>query len=137
MFEVTEHTADLGLRVRAPDLNTLFAEAGRGFSSLVVEDFQQSIAPAVARSIEIEADSTDLLLFDWLSELLFLADVEQLVFVDFEVRATPLRLHAQCRGEPFEPARHDLHYEVKAVTYHALRVEQREDGWLAEVVLDI
>jgi SHS2 domain-containing protein len=136
MFETFEHTADVGLRIRAADLDTLFAEAGRALASLVVANLEE-VRPLRSMPIDLAADSTDLLLFDWLSELLFIFETQHLLLVDFEVHATATSLAATARGEPMDRARHRLEHEVKAITYHGLKVERGPQGWLAEVIVDI
>jgi SHS2 domain-containing protein len=136
MYETFEHTADLGLRVRAPDLNTLFAEAGRGLFSIVVENLD-AVRPRITRQFEIAGTDRTYLLFDWLNELLFVCDTERTALAEFEVQVTERGLSAVARGEPLDPARHILTHEIKAITYHQLKVEPTSDGWLAEVIVDI
>jgi SHS2 domain-containing protein len=53
------------------------------------------------------------------------------------VRLSDAGVQAIVRGERFDSARHRLEHELKAITYHGLKVEQTGDGWVAEVVLDI
>ena len=84
MYETFEHTADLGLRVRAPDLNTLFAEAARALFSAIVEDLG-TVAPRQKVEVNLTGEDRDYLLFDWLNELLFRFDTEHLLFGRFEV----------------------------------------------------
>jgi SHS2 domain-containing protein len=136
MYEFFEHTADLGLRVRAADLDTLFAEAARALFAAVVE------APAAVqplRRIDVRLAGTDreYLLFDWLKALLYRFDAEHLVFGRFEAHVGDAGLTGAAWGEPLDPDRHALAHEVKAITYHGLRVEPTADGWLAEVIVDI
>ncbi|HEY4309641.1 MAG TPA: archease [Pirellulales bacterium] len=136
MYEVFEHTADLGLRVIAADLETLFADAARGLMSIVVANLDD-VRPVRERPFEVAGAQTDFLLFDWLSELLYVFETERLLLADFTVRLTSDGLTATARGEQLDPARHVLAHEVKAVTYHALNVEQTDAGWQAEVIVDI
>ncbi len=136
MHELFEHTADLGLRAHAADLNTLFAEAARCLISAIVED-PQSVRPLLEQSIAIGGDDRELLLFDFLRELLYRFDADHMLFCDFVVTVRPDGLTATVRGEPREPARHVLSHEVKAITYHGLIVQATEHGWLAEVIVDI
>ena len=136
MYETFEHTADLGLRVRAPDLHTLFAEAALALFATVVEDLA-TVEPRQQVQVKLEGDDRPYLLFDWLNELLFRFDTEHLLFSRFEVRVVDGGLTGTAWGEPLDPARHALDHEVKAITYHGLRVEQTADGWLAEVIVDI
>jgi SHS2 domain-containing protein len=136
MYESFEHTADLGLRIRAPDLDTIFVEAAEALFAAIVEDLG-TIEPR--QRIEISLDNADraYLLFDWLNELLFRFDTEHLVCGRFEVRINDGHMHGIAWGEPLDPARHALSHEVKAITYHGLRVQPAADGWLAEVIVDI
>lgn len=136
MHETFEHTADLGLRARAADLNTLFAEAALALSAAIVENVD-AIEPRQEFNIEVAGAQQDYLLFDWLKELLYRFDADHLVLGKFAVEVGPSGLKAAAWGEPLDPARHLLNHEVKAITYHGLRVEPTADGWLAEVIVDI
>ena len=136
MYELFEHTADLGLRVRAPDLDALFAEAGQCLFSAIVED-PAAVRPEVEQTIELAGTDREYLLFDWLRELLYRFDAGHMVYSEFAVTVRPDGLTATVRGETLDPARHVLSHEVKAITYHELKVEQTPDGWLAEVIVDI
>jgi SHS2 domain-containing protein len=137
-FEVFEHTADVGLRVEATGLEELFIEAARGAFALVVENPE---AIEARQSVTIELDSEDLegLFVDWLRELIYRFETEHLLLSDFKVQLTDgnRRLRAECRGEPADWSRHLPDNELKAVTYHGLRVEQMAGGWVAEVIFDI
>jgi SHS2 domain-containing protein len=136
MYETFEHTADLGLRIRAPDLDTLFAEAGRALFATIVEDLGTVVA---LRELELhlEEDDRELLLFDWLRTLLYHFDAEHLLLSRFEVRVHEAGLEGRAWGEPLDRTRHELGHEVKAITYHGLRVQPEDGGWVAEVIVDI
>jgi SHS2 domain-containing protein len=136
MYETFDHTADLGLRIRAPDLNTLFAEAGRALFAVIVEDLE-TVEPRQERRIELAEDDRELLLFDWLKELLYSFDSEHVLFSQFQVQVGDTGLTATARGEPLDASRHQLLHEVKALTYHGLTLEHSDQGWLAEVIVDI
>jgi len=136
MYEYFEHTADLGIRARAADLNGLFAEAATALFAAVVDGLD-SVRPVQQVEIAVEGAEPDYLLFDWLRELLFRLDAEHLLLSKFDVRVTETGLKATATGEPLDPARHVLSHEVKAITYHGLRVEREGDGWIAEVIVDI
>lgn len=136
MYQTFEHTADLGLRVTAGDLNLLFAEAGRGLFSIIVENLD-AVRPAQLRGFKIPGTNREYLLFDWLNELLFISAGERMLLVEFDVQVSESGLTATARGEPIDLARHHLAREVKAITYHQLKVEQRPGGWIAEVLVDI
>jgi SHS2 domain-containing protein len=136
MYEYFEHTADLGIRVRAADLNGLFAEAATALFAAVVDGLD---TVRLTQQVEITVEGTDreYLLFDWLRELLFRLDADHLLLASFDVKVTESGLKASAWGEPIDPARHVLSHEVKAITYHGLRVEQEDGGWIAEVIVDI
>src|SRR3984893_10930299 len=82
MYETFEHTADLGLRVRAADLDTLFVEAARGLFAAVVEDLA-TVRPERAVQVQVAGDDREYLLFDWLKALLYHCDVDHLLFSRF------------------------------------------------------
>ncbi len=136
MFTPFEHTADVGLFVQAANVNALFAEAGRGLLSILVDD-PQEVRPERELTIEVPGTQLDYLLFDWLSELLFRFESERLLLAEFDVSIGENGLSAKARGEVFEEGRHHLAHEVKAVTYHQLEVKQTPDGWQARFILDI
>jgi protein archease len=136
MFETFEHTADLGLRAQAPDLNTLFAEMAAGLFSVIVEDLA-TVRPLQAIDVHLEGADREYLLFDWLRALLYRFDAEHWLFSRFEAKVTETGLEGKAWGEPLDRSRHELGHEVKAITYHALLVEPVADGWRAEVIVDI
>ena len=136
MYEIFEHTADLGLRVRAPDLAMLFADAGRGLTSMIAANLE-AIAPVREVRLEVSGTRRDDLLFDWLSEILYLFESEHLLLSQFNVEVNNDGAQAIARGEPLDESRHQLEHEVKAITYHGLKVEETPEGWLAEVIVDI
>jgi protein archease len=165
MFEHFDHTADLGLRVKADTLEGLLSEAGRGLLAMHVAS-PEAVRGVQSKTIELTAEDPAYLLFDWLSELLYAFESEKLLLAEFTIELSqasgvrehpdgpdlplaptnreadasrsPVRLRATCRGEPMDPARHNMDHEVKAITYHGLHIEQNADGtWQAEVIVDI
>jgi len=136
MFEHFEHTADLGLRIRAADLDTLFAEAARALFAAIVEDLD-TVEPRQRLDVHLTGEDREYLLFDWVKELLYHFDAEHLLLARFEPHVKDGDLRGTAWGEPLDRSRHNLEHEVKAITYHGLKVEQTPDGWLAEVIVDI
>jgi SHS2 domain-containing protein len=75
---------------------------------------------------------------DWLSELLYLHEVENLLFKEFKVESIGKDgLHGLAKGEPFQEGVHVIKTEVKAVTYHGIEVRQDKDGWRARIIFDL
>jgi SHS2 domain-containing protein len=144
MHETFEHTADLGLRIRAADLDTLFAEAAQALFSAIVDDLN-TIEPKEKTELRLESPDREYLLFDWLNELLFQYETKHVVFRKFDVHVemppcpgvVVPGLSATAWGEKLDLARHAPGHEVKAITYHELKVVQTREGWLAEVFVDI
>lgn len=136
MYEVFDHTADIGLRMWAEDRAGLFAESARALFSLLVLN-PDDVRPVEERSYELTGEQDDYLLFDWLSELLYTFETEHLLMSQFQVELVGTGLRATCRGERLDRSRHQLDHEVKAITYHGLKVEPSGSGWLAEIIVDI
>jgi SHS2 domain-containing protein len=139
--EVFDHTADLGLRVTAGDLDDLFQTAALGLFEVITAD-RTGIEPREAESVAVEADSLERLLIDWLNELIFRSETGRKLYGRFDVAvdvgdAGRARLSGTIRGEPIDAARHVLDHEVKAATHHAAFVRRTPEGWLAEVIVDI
>ena len=136
VYEFFDHTADLGLRIVSPDLDGLFRDAAEGFFSVVVEPSRPR-GGTHEMELRLSADRLDHLLVDWLNELLYLFDTKQLLLDSIRVAVRGTRLVATARSRPADDGRDRMLHEVKAITYHGLRVERTSDGWLAEVILDI
>lgn len=99
------------------------------------------LRPRVRKEIRLRHAQIDQLMYDWLSELIYLKDAEGLLFGEFKVELSQNSewdLTATVRGEPIDPKRHGLRADAKAVTYHQFEVAQTETGgWKARVVVDI
>lgn len=136
MYEIFEHTADFGIRARAESVNDLFADAARALFSLMVANLD-ILQPVEEITLEINGSDQEELLHDWLAELLFQFHARRLVLKEFAVEVSEKKVTATARGEKLDPQRHIVEVEVKAITWHALRIEQTDEGWLAEVIVDV
>ncbi len=136
MYETFEHTADFGIRAKADSLNALFADAARGLFSLMVTNLDR-VRTVEDLAIQIDGDDREELLHDWLAELLYLFSARRLVLAKFDVTIDSSGISATAWGEPLDLSRHSIDVEVKAITWHALKVEQTPSGWLAEVIVDV
>jgi SHS2 domain-containing protein len=135
-FEILDHTADIGLVIYGENLKALFGNAGEAFFRLITD--LRKVRRRVERRINIGGESLDRLMVDWLSELLYLHDVENLLFKGFKVESVGKDgLKAIVKGEPFREGVHVIKTEVKAVTYHRIEVRQEKGGWRAQVILDL
>jgi SHS2 domain-containing protein len=135
-FRTIEHTADIGIEVEADTLADLFGGAAQGMFSIIVEPGAAS--PEVSRSVTLQANDLEERMFSWLNELLYILDAERLVLSGFEVTSIEaFRLEATVSGERIDRSRHRLLGEVKAATYHEMKVEQRDGSWFARIIFDV
>jgi len=132
--------ADAAFRAEEADLNGLFRTAWRATLELMLPD-PSSLRRTERRRIALANPAVDLLLFDFLCELIYHKDAEGLLLdlESLQVKSTPggHRLEAEAAGEPADPSRHALGVDVKAVTLHRLAVERSPRGWQATVILDV
>jgi SHS2 domain-containing protein len=136
VFEILEHTADIGFRARARTLPELFEACAGALVSIALDPGH--VMQRESYPIEAAGDDTESLLVNWLSEVLWLLDGRTLALGRFRVTAIePGRLIGHAVGEPRDPERHRAKLMVKGVTYHQLKIVQEENGWYAEVFLDV
>lgn len=136
MFEMFDHTADLGMRVESDSIDELFQDAARGLSAMIVDN-PDAIREVSSQTVETSSGDLQYLMFDWLAELLYQFEAKGFIGARFDVRVEGLSLHATVFGESFDRSRHQPAHEVKAITYHGLIVERIETKWRAEMIVDI
>lgn len=133
-------TADAAFRAWGATAEELFIAASDALVNVMVERLD-SIEPRERRSMTLEAEAMDMLLFELLQEIIFYKDADQLLLrvgrVEISACNDHFGLSAEASGERIDPARHDLIVDVKAVTFHRYRVEQTPEGWEAFVIVDI
>ena len=130
--------ADCALDVEGRDLDDLFETAAMALVHLMVDP--ATVALSVDRMITLEAGALDLLLYDWLSELIFRKDRDREVFPRCRVRVSgvgPWSLGARVQGGIIDPERTALRADAKAVTFHQFTLEPVDRGWRARLVIDI
>lgn len=135
-----DHTGDVAIDAEAPTEEDLFACCAAALFEILAEP----IGPGPRREARVSAEAADdeILLVRWLRELLYLHATERWIFAEFEVElggeeGGARRLSAVARGEIFDPERHAIRTELKAVTYHQIGVRRDGDLWRARVVFDI
>jgi SHS2 domain-containing protein len=135
-FELTEHTADVGIHAFGPTREVVFEQAALAMASLICDP--ATVRPRDDVPVVLTADNDELLLVSWLNELLFLTETRRLVWAAFGVREVEGgRLWARARGEKQDPKRHEVRAQVKAATYHGLELQRSDGCWEARVVLDV
>ncbi len=133
-FEELDHTADVLMRVRGATLGEVFADAGRAMFHVMYGPCEDR---GVEREVRLEAENLESLLIDYLSELLFITEVENTVFCTFDVDLQGTRLVATLRGEPFDPARHSAGALIKGISYFGLEIVKEEEGYVVDIIFDI
>ena len=126
-FETIEHTADVGIHAWGDTIEQAFEQAAMGMFSLIGDT--DSCERKGELVVIVENEDWGGLLVDWLSELLYVFDTERLMLCGFEVsieKGEKLRLKARAFGEVYDPEKHGMHMEIKAVTYHMLEVRPEE-----------
>lgn len=136
MFEILEHTADIGIRARGATLTEVFEQAALALEHVVLDP--AGVEPREQYAIEAYGEDNESLLVNFLSEVLYLLDAKRVAFSSIRLEGTSSgAVHAMASGEPRDARRHPPRVIVKGVTYHQIRLEETPDGWVAEVFLDI
>ncbi len=133
-FQLIEHTADTGLIAYGRTLAEAFANAAYGLFSIIAE--LKEVKERESRSLEISEEDPESLLFEWLNSLIYLFDVEMILFKRFDIEhVNDHKLKAICYGEKYDPSRHHLKIGVKSATYHMLKVDKDKNQ--VQVIFDI
>ena len=137
-YEILGHTADVRIRVSGDDLAGLIRGAVLGMASLIADTNNIEGRDSVA--VEASGETPEELIVHLLGEVLYVHYTRRLVFSDAEVEVPDdgaLRARCTLLGEAYDPARHELGYDIKAVTYHDLKIESTGDRLSAEIVFDV
>ncbi len=135
MYKIIEHTADIGIEAYGKNLEEAFENAAKGMFAIITGN--SKIDSKIKRKIELEKEKDEeLLLVDWLSELLYIHDVEKLVFGEFKVEMND-KLLGYAFGEKYDRKKHKYGMEIKAVTYHMLEIKRNKKGVTIKVLFDI
>jgi SHS2 domain-containing protein len=135
-FDIIEHTADTGIVAYGTDMREAFANVACGMFSLMAD--LEKVREETSRYVEAEAGDRESLAVSWLNELLYLFDVERIIFKRFDImELTNTRLRADAHGEKVDASRHELRSGVKAATYHMLKVSENGGRWSIRVIFDV
>ncbi len=128
--------ADVAYEVRSRKVNGIFEGAAIALTEVMVD--RRSIRPRLRRELRVAAGDVDRLLYDFLTELIIMKDVESLLFKEFNVSLEGKKsLLCTMKGETIDRKRHRLRNDVKAVTMHMFGIKRAKEGLKAIVVLDI
>ncbi|VVB74090.1 Protein archease [uncultured archaeon] len=133
-------SADVAFEAIGKTIEEMFESAGVAVLGTMVRD-PNNIKQKTKRTIEKSAPTIEKLLFDFLDELIFLKDAEQMFFSGFKAKISgeegDYSLKVEAKGEKIDAKRHDIAIDAKAVTMHKFEVKQTPGGWRAQVIIDV
>ncbi len=135
IFREIEHTGDVGIEIEAGSRAELFRRAAIAIARLMVDT--AGVRALESRDLSVAAAADADLMHDMLGDLLREFVVDAFIWSDAAVEEAEGGLKVRLLGEPFDPARHEFHQEIKAVTYHQLAVRSEHDRWFARVIFDV
>ena len=142
-YEFIEHTADVGIKVRGSSIKELFENSAKGMFKIIGgkgASYHKSAVQIEQRKIEIKKDkgAFEELLVDWLSELLYIFNTENIVFDRFKVvKLNNKEILGEAAGERIGPAQDGLCMEIKAVTFHGLQIKKSKTGFNCSIIFDV
>lgn len=131
--------ADIAFEASGKTLEELFDSSALALENTQVKDLK-SVKHKVEKKIEVEADNVEMLLFNFLQELIFYKDAELLLFSKFDIKimqGKKYKLKAKTYGEKLDMKKHELLVDVKAVSLHNFKIEETKSGWKGDVILDV
>ena len=138
-YEFIDHTADVAADLTGRTVEELFVSAAQALTDTITH--LEAVRPVVTQSVTLESGALDDLLVDWLNELLYRFEVQNVLVSDATVTiahaADRWHLGGTIAGELFDSARHPSRVLVKSATYHGLHVTEGSGGWTARIVFDI
>lgn len=135
-YEHLDVSGDAGIRATGATLEEAFASVALGMYSLVTEPARVMEEESIR--VEVKSHSREGLLVGWLNELVFQLDAHGFVGRRVDIKSLEEnRIVAAVSGEEFDPERHESNLLIKAATYHGLRFERLDGGWLLEVLFDV
>jgi len=140
-YEIIEHTADVGLKANGATLNGLFENAARGMFKIISgAKVDKNESGQINKKIKIkkEADDIEGLLVNWLSELLYIFNKEKILFSDFKISELNNKgLIGNSSGKRIDLAHTPLQTEIKAVTFHDLKIKKDKNCFSCKIIFDV
>jgi SHS2 domain-containing protein len=139
-YEYLDHTADIKFQAYGKTREEVFENAALAMFNVIIDT--EKISGNIAREIILKSPDLESLLVDWLSELLYIFEVDEIVFREFRVEKIKeengeYSITSQALGEKYHLENLPFETEIKAVTYNQLEITTDADGWKAQVVVDI
>ena len=133
-YEELEHTADVKVRVKGQSIADLYAESVRALMEVM---YVTCTGKGVEREIDVSAEGEVELIHDFLSEVLYASEVDNIVFCETSVTIIDFRVWGTLRGEYFSPDRHLGGAEVKGISYNDLSLSKEGEFYVLDVIFDV
>lgn len=135
-YEIIPHTADIGIKAYGKNPKELFQNAAYGMFDIIAD--LDGLKSSVTQPIKVESENREELLLAWLGELLYNFYTKQIIFFDFQIeKITDTHLKATALGRHIGENRNRLKTEIKAVTYHELKIEEKDNQFVATLIFDV
>lgn len=135
-YETFEHIADIGVRGYGKTLEESFSNCAKALFSILFENFDE-FNPEKSLEFQLESVSLEGLLVKWLNQLIAISQIENMVFSDFKLKIDGYNLFCEARGNLFQKDKYRMGTEVKGATFCEARVEQKEDYFISQCVVDV
>jgi SHS2 domain-containing protein len=134
--KLIDHTADFGIEVYGTGLGNLFENAGYAMYDVITDT--NNLTDLSETTINVSGIDWPDLMVNWLRELLYLwTGKGLLVKIINMISISEYALSANVKYEPYVPDRHLIKSELKAVTYHQVKVEGKNSEWEARIIFDV
>jgi len=135
-WENFSHGADIGVRGIGATIEEAFEQAALALTGVITD--VRTVEPVDEVKVECAAPDEEMLLAEWLNELVYQMAIRRMLFSRFEVRMNKDHLTGTVWGEPVDVEKHKPAVEVKGATYTELKVDRGINGrWLAQCVVDV
>ncbi len=140
-YRFLDHTADVSVEAQGKTLEEAFEQTAYSLMETITPSYVK-ISSEIQKTVIIEAEDQEALLFDFLTEFLYLFDVEELIFNEIKIHPikhdhTKYHLEADIKGDKFNKNKHEAGIEVKAITYSFMKIEEKKKSVKINIVFDI
>ena len=135
-YQMIDHAADIGIEAHADTLQELLEALAEGMIQVICPP--STVRPSASRTVAVAAEDAEATAVDFLGAVLRLIQMEHFMVAKVTVgQASPTAVSAEVTGEPYDPARHEIAREIKAVTYHELLIALQRGRWHGRVICDL
>jgi len=135
-YDIVDHTADIGIRAYGKSLEELFVNAAYGMFDIIAD--LDGLKTSTSVKINLKAPNAEELLITWLDELIYNFYTKQIIFSEFKIaHLTNTNIKAEAFGKHIGDNRSRLNTEIKAATYHDLKIEEKNKNYQVQIIFDI